>query len=156
MSVLPAHVRAAITDLNARFAWALDSHDFAALRELLTPDVHYVSVGREFHDADSVIASFEARTGARTTRHGLGNLLLEERPDGAVRGRSSWHTFAAHTALGTDGTDSPGSTPGAVPVPEVFMVADFTDSYVRDDAGDWRIAERIITPVFRNPHLAPT
>lgn len=141
MTPLTAQVRAEIGDLNARFAWALDLHDFDALRGVLAPDVHYVSIGREFHDAESTIASFRARTHARTTRHGLGNLLLEPIHDDEIRGRSSWHTFASND-------DPPG--PG-VPL---FMVADFSDLY-RNTAQGWRIAERIITPVFRDPSLAP-
>jgi hypothetical protein len=141
MTTLTAEVRALIGDLNARFAWALDLHDFGALREVLAPDVHYVSADREFHDAEATIASFRARTAARTTRHGLGNLLLEPVDDDAVLGRSSWHTFASN-----DDPPEPG-----VPV---FMVADFSDVYRRTPEG-WRIAERIITPVFRDPSLAP-
>lgn len=141
MTTLSAEVRASIGDLNARFAWALDLHDFDALHAVLAPDVHYVSVGREFHDAEATIASFRARTSARTTRHGLGNLLLEPVDDDAVRGRSSWHTFASN-----DDPPRPG-----VPL---FMVADFSDAYRRTSEG-WRIAERIITPVFRDASLAP-
>ncbi|MCR2764018.1 nuclear transport factor 2 family protein [Microbacterium sp. zg.B48] len=141
MTALSAEARGAIGDLNARFAWALDLHDFEALRSILTPDVHYVSVGREFHDVESTIASFRARTATRMTRHGLGNLLLESVADDQVRGRSSWHTFASND-------DPPG--PGVA----LFMVADFADLYRRTAQG-WRIAERIITPVFRDPALAP-
>jgi len=138
--MITPELRGELHDLNARFAWALDTHDYEALRSILMPDVHYLSVGREFHDAESVIASFRARTGTRTTRHGLGNLLLAEADDGAVTARSSWHTFASNEAapVGVD----------------VFMVADFADVYRRDSAG-WRIAERIITAVFREPALAP-
>jgi hypothetical protein len=141
MTVLTADVRASIGDLNARFAWALDLHDFDSLRTILTPDVHYVSVDREFHDAEATIASFQARASTRTTRHGLGNLLLQPAGDDEVTGRSSWHTFATN-----DDPPHPG-----VPV---FMVADFSDVYRRTALG-WRIAERIITPVFRDPSLAP-
>lgn len=75
--------RAAIADLNARVAWALDLHDWTALRNLLTSDVHYMSPGREFHDAD------------------------------------------------------------------------FHDTYTDDARGAWRIAERIIVPVFRDDTLTP-
>lgn len=73
--------RAAIADLNARFAWALDLHDWAALPDLLTADVHYMSGGREFHDADSVIASFRRACPATRTA-GAG------RPDVHISGRS--------------------------------------------------------------------
>ncbi|MFH8462429.1 nuclear transport factor 2 family protein [Streptomyces sp. NPDC017991] len=141
MSIDPT-TRAAIADLNARFSWALDLHDWGGLREVLAPDVHYVSTGREFHDAESVIASFEARSGARTTRHGLGNLLLSEGPGGTVLGRSSWHTFASNT-----------EPVQGVPL---YMVADFHDTYAGDADGSWKLAERIILPVFRDDALAPT
>jgi len=141
MSLLTPEVHAAIGDLNARFAWALDLHDFEALRHLFTVDAHYVSGGREFTGVDDLIASFSFRTGTRTTRHGLGNLLLEEAGDGTVTGRSSWHTFASNE-----------SVPSGVPL---FMVADFVDRYARTANGAWRIAERIITPVFREAALAP-
>ncbi len=141
MSVLDLETRAAIADLNARFAWALDLGDPDALRDVLAADVHYVSVGREFHDVERVIASFLSREGTRTTRHGLGNLLLEEGAGGAVLGRGSWHTFASNA-------DPPVGV-------DVYMVADFQDTYRRVDGAGWRIAERIIRPVFRRPDLAP-
>ena len=141
MSSVSADVRAAIGDLNARFAWALDTQDFDALRAVLARNVHYVSGDREFHDVEEVITSFRARTRTRTTRHGLGNMLLEAVDDREVRGRSSWHTFASN------------DTPPHLEV-SVFMVADFADTY-RDSPRGWRIAERIITPVFRDPALAP-
>lgn len=141
MTIDPA-TRAAIEDLNARFAWAIDLHDWDALRGLLTADVHYVSVGREFHHADAVIASFQARARTRTTRHGLGNLLLQEGPGQSVLGRSSWHTFASNN------TDQVQGVP-------LFMVADFHDTYTRDTNGCWGISERIITPVFRDDSLGP-
>ncbi|PZS33720.1 MAG: hypothetical protein DLM59_06060 [Pseudonocardiales bacterium] len=133
--------RAAIGDLNARFAWALDLHDWDLLRDALGADVHYVSVGRDLQGAPAVVASFRARGEERTTRHGLGNLLLRDGTDGTVLGLSSWHTFASNT------DPAPG-----VPL---FMVADFHDTYARDTTGSWRIAERIITPVFREDALAP-
>ncbi|WP_410676544.1 nuclear transport factor 2 family protein [Amycolatopsis sp. cmx-4-68] len=133
--------RTEIGDLNARFAWALDLHDWTALHEILAVNVHYVSVGREFHDAESVVESFRARGTARTTRHGLGNLLLRDEVSGAVEGRGTWHTFASNDR-----------TTHRVPL---FMVADFLDTYRRDASGAWRITERIIVPVFRDDRLAP-
>ena len=140
MSGLTQADRSALQDLNARFAWALDDHEFDALRAVLAPDVHYVSVSREFHDLEAVLASFKARTGARTTRHGLGNLLLSADGPGRAKGRSSWFTFASNE-------DPPSGV-------EVYMVADFRDTYVLTEDG-WRIAERAIIPIFRRPDLGP-
>lgn len=133
--------RAALTDLNARFAWALDRHDWIALGETLAPDVDYVSVGRNVRGREAVVASFQRRPAGRITRHGLGNLLLEEVSERAVRGLGSWHTFARN-----------GDSPPGVPL---FMVADFADTYMQADGGAWRISTRYITPVFRDDALAP-
>ena len=140
----PPAARAEIEDLNARFAWALDLHDFDALTDVFIADAHYASLGREFHGRDELIASFRSRGGARTTRHGLGNLLLAGRPDGTVTGLGSWHTFAAHVETSPDEPAPVG----------LYMVADFHDRYVETAAG-WRIAERIIVPVLREAGLGP-
>lgn len=139
MSVDPS-TRAEIDNLNARFAWALDRHDWAMLEDVLAPDVRYSSIGRDLRGASAVIRSFRSRPEGRTTRHGRGNLLLVAGPMGSVIGRGSWHTFASN-----------GPT-NHVPL---FMVADFDDTYTRDDSGAWRISERVITAVFRDAALAP-
>jgi alkylhydroperoxidase family enzyme/3-phenylpropionate/cinnamic acid dioxygenase small subunit len=133
--------RSAIEDLNARFAWSLDRHEFEALRGLFTEDAHYVGVGRELWGVEAIISSFLSRTGTRVTRHGCGNLLLEQVSDHVVTGQSSWFTFADHT-------DPPTGV-------RLYMVADFTDTYERSADGTWRIGERVITPIFRDAALAP-
>lgn len=133
--------RAALTDLNASFAWALDRQAWDLLGETLDAAVDYVSSGRALRGRDAVVASFRRRPPGRTTRHGLGNLLLTPADGGRVRGLGSWHTFARN------GNPEPG-----VPL---FMVADFDDVYTRGDDGRWRIAARHITPVFRDDDLAP-
>jgi 3-phenylpropionate/cinnamic acid dioxygenase small subunit len=135
-----ADAAAEIARVNARVAAILDHHDYDELRQVLAEDVHYVSVGREFHDVDAVVASFRARATPRVTRHTLGNALVDVHDDGTATGWSVWTTFAASAA----------GTP-----PRVFMVADFADRYVHSPGGAWLIAERIITPVFRDPALAP-
>lgn len=133
--------RAALQDVNARFGWALDLKDYDALHELFAPDVHYTSPGREFFDRETLVQSFEQRQGERTTRHGLGNLLLCATGEGTAIGRGSWHTFASNhePAQGID----------------LYMVADFHDKYSYHN-GVWRITERLILPVFRRTDLAPT
>jgi len=133
--------RAAIADLNARSAWALDLRDWDRLRDVLVADGHYVNVGRDLQGAPAVVASFRGRGEERIIRHGLGNLLLRDGPDRTVLGLSSWNTFANNT--------------NPAPVIPLFMVADFHDTYAHNPAGSWRIAERIITPVFRDDALAP-
>lgn len=138
-----AEARAAIADLNARWAWAVDGQDYEALRALLTDDVHWVGHGGELHGLEDVVASYTGRPAgrSRTTRHGLGNLLLEQVDERTVRGRATWHTFASND-------DPPGP-------PAVYLVADFRDTYARGGDGAWRIAERIIQSVFRDPARGP-
>lgn len=134
--------RAAIADLNARWAWAVDDRAYDELRELLTDDVHWVGHGGELNGLEAVVASYAGRPAAtRTTRHGLGNLLLEKVDERTARGRSTWHNFASND-------DPPGP-------PAVYLVADFRDTYLRGDDGRWRIAERIIEGVFRDPARGP-
>ena len=132
--------RAEIAELNASFAWALDRQEWDSLRHVLAGDVRYVGVGGELNGSEAVIASFRSRPTGRTTRHGLGNLSLSDGPGDTVLGRSSWHTFAGNGPV--------------VGVP-LFMVADFDDIYARDERRRWRIAERVITPVFRDHTRAP-
>ncbi|GGH44809.1 nuclear transport factor 2 family protein [Microbacterium album] len=135
--------RAAIADLNARWAWAVDGRDYEVLRDILHPDVHWVGHGGELHGRDAVVASYTGRTGneTRTTRHGLGNLLLEQVDERTVRGRSTWHNFASNEV-----------PPGP---PAVYLVADFRDTYVRGEGDTWLLRERIIEGVFREPSLGP-
>ncbi|MFC7402946.1 nuclear transport factor 2 family protein [Citricoccus sp. GCM10030269] len=135
-----AETRAAIADLDSRWAWAVDRHQYEALREILAPDVTYSGHHGELRGAETVIASYRARTGTRTTRHGLGNQVLGQVDETTVRGISTWHNFASNDP-------SPG-------VPQVYLIADFADTYVRLESG-WRLGERVIRGVFRDPRLAP-
>ncbi|NUL45337.1 nuclear transport factor 2 family protein [Cellulosimicrobium funkei] len=135
-----ADVRAAITDLDSRWAWAIDHRDYEALREILAPGVRYVGHSGELHGIDEVIASYQSRTGHRTTRHGLSNQVLWREGTSTVRGESTWHNFASNE-----------SPPGP---PQVYLIADFLDTYVRLD-GSWRLEKRVIRGVFRDPGLAP-
>lgn len=138
-----AAVRAAIEQLNAQYAWSLDLKRYEELREVFTPDVRYVSGDNERIGIDAVIDSFAKRTGARTTRHGWSSLVLTEVNSRTVSGRSCWFSYAHNSAPPIVGTP-------------VYMVADFLDTYVLDDTDRWRIAERRIVPVFRDPALAPS
>lgn len=141
MSVLTPETRADLGDLLALFGWSLDHREFGRLRQVFTPDVRYLSTTHDCHGVEQLIGRFEARTGSRTTRHCLGNLLLTDRSDGTVDGDSTWQTWA------TNDTGQPG------PV-HMYLVADFQDRFVLTDVG-WRISERVITPVLHDPTLAP-
>ncbi len=133
--------RAAIEELNARFAWALDLQEFEKLRRVFTPDARYTSGTAVREGVGAIVAGFTTRTGIRTTRLGWSSLTLEAAGD-EVHGRSSWYAFAANQAAPVAGTGT-------------YMVADFIDVYVSIPDVGWRIAARTIRPVFRDAELAP-
>ncbi|GHF79829.1 hypothetical protein FHX82_005819 [Amycolatopsis bartoniae] len=139
---VPPAERAAIEELNARFAWALDLGEFDNLRQVFTSEARYVSGERIYAGVDAIVSRFTARTGPRTTRHGWSSLTLQATGD-KIYGLSSWYTFAANQ-------DAPISGTG------VYLVADFVDIYVSIADVGWRIAERTIHPVFKDERLAPT
>ena len=64
------------------------------------------------------------------------------RPPGAVSARSTWVNFAVNATAPVDDVG-------------VYLVADFDDvlTWCADDR--WRISERRIIPVFRDPSRAP-
>ncbi|QZS52518.1 nuclear transport factor 2 family protein [Rhodococcus opacus] len=136
-----ASTRAAIEELNARFAWSLDLNRFDDLYEILTEDASYTSGNTERRGAESIVAAFSARSGIRTTRHGWTSLTLTEVDDATISGRSAWFCYAHNS--------HPPVTSTAP-----YMVADFLDTYTRTEGG-WRIAARTIVPVFRDASLAP-
>lgn len=139
--MLTPETRAELGDLLALFGWSLDHQQYGRLRHVFTPDVRYLSTTHDCHGVEELIGQFKARTGSRTTRHCLGNLLLTDRVDGTVESDSTWQTWASNDA----------QRGGPV---HMYMVADFHDRFVLSEVG-WRIAERVITPVLRDATLAP-
>lgn len=135
--------RVAIEELNACFTHCLDHGDHEGLVDVFTADARYVSGASELLGCAAIVSYFQSRSirGARTTRHmGCGLRLRFETVDRA-KGQSVWLSFACNAVA---------------PIARVtpFMVADFEDLYVRDETGLWRVHERIITPVFRDPEWA--
>ncbi len=138
--------RLAIEELNAWFCHCLDTQQYDALVEVLAPDVHYTSGTNVLVGVDAVITQFKARamqTEPRTTRHLQSGLRLQFKAnENCAHGQSVAVNYAAH-----------GTAPADQLMP--FMVADFTDTYQLREDGQWYIKTRIITPILRNPGLAP-
>lgn len=138
--------RLAIDELNAAFCRCLDTQQYDELTELLTPDAHYRSGPQTLEGNEAVAEFFKRRAGQnapRSTRHMQSGLRLRFDEDGAsATGLSVAIAYAAH---------APAPADQAVP----FMVADFADVYQRGEDGLWRIKKRIITPILRNPEMAP-
>lgn len=138
--------RLAIEALNADFAFHLDRNNAAAVLALFTADALYVNGARRTAGHAEIEAFLRGRNaaGPRTTRHMCSGLRIAfdaAQPD-VARGTAVWINYAHN---GTPPIDA--ITP--------FLIADFDDVYRRGADGRWRIAERIITPVFRNPAVPP-
>jgi hypothetical protein len=137
--------RLAIEELNAWFCHCLDSQQYDGLADVLAVDVHYTSGAHTLHGCDAVIAHFKQRaqqTVARVTRHMHGGLRLNF--DGA-RSAQGHSVVMNHAAFGEPPLDQI----------HPFQAADFSDVYRLEDDGLWRISKRVITPVMRDPTLAP-
>ncbi|NIJ37442.1 hypothetical protein FHR22_002126 [Sphingopyxis panaciterrae] len=128
--------RAAIAELNARFAWLIDHENGHGVPELFTADGRY---GYEGHwcEGRTQIEDFYARRrqrGTRTSRHVFTNSWVVFESDGLALGRSILTLFA------TD--DDPLAS--ACPV----CILDYSDTLLRQADGRWRYRERHVLPVF--------
>ncbi|TFL10495.1 nuclear transport factor 2 family protein [Pusillimonas noertemannii] len=138
--------RLAIEELNAWVAHCLDHKTYQEMADAFTEDAVYISGPRALTGPEEIVQFFEQRRqkgGPRSTRHMGDGLRLQFSDDGRkAMGRSVWISYACNA-------EAPVDTLSA------FMVADFEDSYVLQDDGMWRISERVIRPVFKNPEAAP-
>ena len=134
-------------DLLARYAWAIDDRDYAALGDVFTHDVVADYGAFTCAGADDVIARMEEiHRGLRTTQHLVGSVLAEADGDGDALVRS--HVRAT---LVRDGADRG----------RVEVAATYRDRMVRTDRGHriaerrvegrWIAGERSILPWFHAP-----
>lgn len=145
-----ALLRAEIDEVLADWAWHLDHGDFDALVALFTRDALLITGGVELRGRAAIRNRYTERTVVRSTRHTYSGLRLS--PDGGapgpsgrparVRVRSTWVNFAANAPVPVDDVG-------------VYLVADFDDVLAWCADGRWRISERRIIPVFRDPSRAP-
>lgn len=117
---------AAIVRLTHDYCWALDTHDFEALRSVFMPDC-VTRLGGEQHGVDEVIARVSSALGSLdTSQHMVSTHQI--RTDGdAATGRCYLH--AQHVRGDTDGGG------------QYIVAGRYEDRYVRTSDG-WRIAER--------------
>ena len=181
----PVLLRAEIDAVLADWAWHLDHGDYAAVAALFTQDALFVTGAVELRGRPAIENRYTERVAARSTRHTYSGLRVSPLAgdasaggggasgaggdvdgggggvDGAgggavdsgdgrparVRARSTWVNFAVNAPAPVDGA----------PVDEVgvYLVADFDDVLTWCDDERWRISERRIIPVFRDPSRAP-
>lgn len=128
--------RAAITELNARFAWLIDHENGQGVPELFTADGRY---GYEGHwcEGHTEIEDFYARRrqrGTRTSRHVFTNSWTIFESDDLALSRSILTLFA------TDGDPVASASP--------VCILDYSDTLLRQADGRWRYRERHVVPVF--------
>jgi SnoaL-like domain len=129
--------RLAIEDLNANFTYFLDHNQVDELAGLFTEDAIYAHGERRDEGRIAIHQLFAKRrmAGSRTTRHLYSGLRVFIESAERARGECVCLTFAAD--------ESPPITP-AIP----YLVADFSDVYVRCADHQWRIKQRIISRIF--------
>jgi hypothetical protein len=149
-------LRAEIDVVLADWAWHLDHGDYAAVAGLFTEDALFVTGAVELRGRSAIENRYTEREHVRTTRHTYSGLRVIAVDDGQadspgwdpdarpawVRAQSTWVNYAVN---------------GPVPVDDVgvYLVADFHDVLTWCDDAQWRISERRIVPVFRDPSRAP-
>jgi ketosteroid isomerase-like protein len=135
-------LRAEIDAVLADWAWLIDHREFDEVVELFTEDALFVTGPVELRGRQQIRQRYAARIGVRSTRHMYSGLRLTDVSVGSVRARSTWACYAANQLAPVD---------EAV----LYLVADFDDALTRCADGRWRISERHIIPVFRDPSRAP-
>jgi hypothetical protein len=137
--------RLAIDELNAAFAYCLDHQEYDGLRDLFSTDARYTSGGRALEGAGTIAQFFLQRaaiSGPRTTRHMSSGMRMAFTSATSARGSSVWISYACNTEAPVEGITA-------------YLIADFEDVYSFEADGRWRIRERLIRPVFRDPAGAP-
>jgi hypothetical protein len=152
-----ALLRAEIDAVLADWAYHLDHGDYDQLAELFTDDALFVTGPLELRGRVKIKNRYIERTVVRSTRHTYSGLRVSAigggsetvpaaaaRPDRPVlvRARSTWVNYAANAATPVDDVG-------------VYLVADFDDVLTWCADERWRISERRIIPVFRDPSRAP-
>jgi len=145
-------LRAVVDAVLADWAWHLDHGDYAAVAGLFTEDALFVTGAVELRGRSAIEHRYTEREQVRTTRHtysGLRVSVAEEdystatdAPPAQVRAQSTWVNYAVN---------------GPAPVDDVgvYLVADFHDVLAWCADERYRISERRIVPVFRDPSRAP-
>jgi uncharacterized protein (TIGR02246 family) len=154
-----ALLRTEIDTVLADWAWHLDHGDYDAVASLFTEDALFVTGAVELRGRSAIRNRYTERQQVRTTRHTYSGLRVSAADGGSAvsRGGSSTGTGARPARVRALSTWVNYAVNRPAPVDDVgvYLVADFHDvlTWCRDDR--WRISERRIIPVFRDPARAP-
>ena len=153
-----ALIRAEVDAVLADWAYHLDHGELDELAGLFTDDALFVTGALELRGRAEIKNRYMERTVVRSTRHtysGLRVTAIADAPDAVpgagpatvgrpaqVRARSTWVNYAANAPVPLDDVG-------------VYLIADFDDVLTWCPDQRWRISERRIIPVFRDPARAP-
>jgi ketosteroid isomerase-like protein len=145
-------LRAEVDAVLADWAWRLDHGDYDAVVELFTEDALFVTGAVELRGRSAIKTRYTERLVVRSTRHTYSGLRVDVMAEDShaaadgrpacVRARSTWVNFAVNAPVPADEVG-------------VYLVADFDDVLTWCEDDRWRISERRIIPVFRDPSRAP-
>ena len=151
-AISAALLRAEVDAVLADWAWYLDHGDYDAVAGLFTEDALFVTGSVELRGRPAIKNRYTERLVVRSTRRTYSGLRVQPvaedssaAADGRpalVRARSTWVNFAVNAPAPADDVG-------------VYLVADFDDVLTWCDDDRWRISERRIIPVFRDPARAP-
>jgi ketosteroid isomerase-like protein len=156
-----ALLRGLIDVVLADWAWHLDHGDYAAVAALFTEDALFVTGAVELRGRAAIENRYTERKVARSTRHTYSGLRVSVPDDDPVFGGSAFGADTEPDALPArvraQSTWVSYAVNGPVPVDDVgvYLVADFHDVLTWCDDDQYRISERRIVPVFRDPSRAP-
>ena len=153
-----ALLRAEIDAVLADWAWHLDHGDYDAVAALFTQDALLVTGAVELRGRPAIKNRYTERVAVRSTRHMYSGLRVSATdggsPPGAMSGADPGARPARVRALST-WVNYAVNGPAPVDDVGVYLVADFHDVLTSCDDDQWRISERHIIPVFRDPSRAP-
>lgn len=137
--MLTHDIRTEITDLVLEFAWRIDHDAGHGVDELFTEDGRYVLFGHPIEGRDGIKAIYDHRRsrGTRTSRHIFDNVRITPGDDSA----DVAHVTSVLTLHAGDGEPPLPLAP--------LLVADYSDTVVRDGDGRWRFAIRDATLLFQ-------
>lgn len=129
--------RLAIADLVTEFAWLIDHHDGHGVEDLFTEDGTYDLGGWTHTGREAIREFYDTRRakGPRTSRHLFTNLRMHPPTTDSDATGTTVLTLHAH-----DGEPPHPLSP--------VMVADYADTYRRDDDGRWLFHTRNVTFLF--------
>ena len=130
-----------IASLSAEFAWRIDLEGGAGVEDLFTADGVYQLGGQLLEGRGQIRAFYRARReqGHRTSRHLFSNLRVV--PEGVRRVRCD----SVLTLYAADGEPPYPAAP--------IAIADYRDTCVLEDDGQWRFRERRTAIIFGEvPH----